>query len=165
VKIIPAQPENIEELISIQTECGLSVWTSKDYYLEMRRQDSIILAASDPTGVIAGFIVGRAARPMEGRPFLDEAEIYNIGSRQVFRKQGIGSRLIGQFIRICTERRNKSIWLEVRAGNREAISFYTSHGFVPMATRRNFYTCPTEDAVVMALQLAGHHAIQDPKGA
>jgi ribosomal-protein-alanine N-acetyltransferase len=102
---------------------------------------------------------------MEGRPFLDEAEIYNIGSRQVFRKQGIGSRLIGQFIRICTERRNKSIWLEVRAGNREAISFYTSHGFVPMATRRNFYTCPTEDAVVMALQLAGHHAIQDPKGA
>ena len=156
VTIVAALPENIPELIDIQTECGLSPWTSEGYHLEMRRPDSIILAALNAGGDIIGFIVGRAPRPIEDQSFAAEAEIYNLGTVTAFRQQGVASSLLNRFIKDCNQQRIKSIWLDVRAGNQTAISFYRLHGFVPVSTRRDFYSSPSEDATIMTLRLEDH---------
>jgi [ribosomal protein S18]-alanine N-acetyltransferase len=156
VTIVAALPENIPELIDIQTECGLSPWTSEGYHLEMRRPDSIILAALNTSGDITGFIVGRAPKRIEDQSYAAEAEIYNLGTRTAFRQQGVASSLLGHFIKDCNKRGVRSIWLDVRAGNHTAISFYRSHGFVPVSTRRDFYSSPSEDATIMTLQLEDH---------
>ena len=151
-----ALPENIPELIDIQMECALSPWTSEGYHLEMRRPDAIVLAALDTGGDIIGFIVGRAPRPIKEDPAATEAEIYNLGTRGAFRRQGVGSSLLRRFIKECNKRKINRIWLDVRAGNHSAISFYRSHGFVPVSTRRGFYSSPYEDATIMTLQLEDH---------
>ena len=50
--------------------------------------------------------------------------------------------------------------LEVRESNRPAIALYHSMGFVSVAVRRNYYSQPTEDALVFrkdGLDEAGNH--------
>lgn len=152
INIVAATTDDIGYLLDIQTECGLSPWTLEGYELELRRADSIILVAKEPDGHIVGFIVGRAPSSAEDQAKV-EADIYNIATRRAFQNRGIGSLLLGRFIRICNDRNIRTIWLEVRASNQRAIVFYSSHGFVPSGTRRSFYSGPLEDAQIMALKL------------
>ena len=39
--------------------------------------------------------------------------------------------------------------LEVRASNEPAIALYRKHGFEEAGRRKNYYTKPTEDAIIM----------------
>jgi [ribosomal protein S18]-alanine N-acetyltransferase len=137
---------DIPELKTIEIECSLSPWTISAYEDEQRRADSVMLKMQSADGGIVGFIVGRV--PAHG-----EAAIYNIGTKSKYRRQGVGSNLLGQFRNVCVERQMSSIWLEVRVSNRPAIDFYESHGFVSKGLRRNFYSNPMEDAILMALAL------------
>lgn len=148
--IVAATTDDISELIRVQAECDLSPWTRPGYEAEFDRTDSVILVARTPDGTVTGFIVGRAPRP----PSPGDAEIYNIGVRQAFRRHGTGSGLLHRFIQTCRERVVRAVWLEVRAGNAAAIKFYGSHGFTIAASRPRFYSGPVEDARIMVLELA-----------
>ena len=52
-------------------------------------------------------------------------------------------------------------YLEVRESNLVAISFYEKLGFERVGMRKNFYTAPTENAVLMALQPTENGEIND----
>lgn len=52
-------------------------------------------------------------------------------------------------------------YLEVRESNLGAISFYEKLGFERVGIRKNFYTAPTENAVLMALQPTENGEIND----
>ena len=140
--------EDIDALMDIQTECGLSPWTRDGYADELNRPDAVMLAARSDKGEVAGFIVGRVSI-LAATGFASDGEILNIGTRRVFREQGIGSGLMDRFLEICANRGAKKVWLEVRAGNAVAIKFYTNYRFVVAATRPNFYSDPVEDALLM----------------
>ena len=43
--------------------------------------------------------------------------------------------------------------LEVRAGNAAAVALYHKWGFLPVGRRKNYYTAPTEDAILMTVTL------------
>lgn len=149
--------DDIPTIIDIQTECGLSPWTSEAYEIELHRTDSIMLAAlRDAT--IVGFIVGRAVHEVE-------AEIYNIGTTSHVRRTGVGSVLVDAFVEECRTRGVSKVWLEVRVGNQAARGFYRSLGFEPVLTRKNFYSNPVEDAIVMASDLSNGTSRQSLKGA
>ena len=119
----------------------------------MQRPESIILVAEDPAAQMVGLIVGRASLEI-GSPLGASAEIYNIGTRPFIRKTGVGSQLLRRFLEVCESRGAIQVWLEVRAFNYEAKAFYSSHGFLISAIRRNFYTAPVEDAELMYLDLS-----------
>jgi ribosomal protein S18 acetylase RimI-like enzyme len=114
----------------------------------MSRSDSIILAArSAGDGELLGFIAGRILSGAEDSHA--EAEIYNLGVRQEFRRLGVGAHLLGKFIENAGKYRVRRIWLDVRRSNLGAISFYARHGFATAGGRIAFYTDPPEDALVM----------------
>lgn len=78
----------------------------------------------------------------------DTAEIHAITVTLTHRKQGIASALL----KVCTDylpANIKRILLEVRQGNQNAIALYNKMGFVPLGKRKNFYTNPKEDALIM----------------
>ncbi len=106
-----------------------------------------MLKAQRGDGRIIGFILGRI--PFGG----GDAEIHNLGVAATVRRQGIGSMLLDQFRTICSERGIAAIWLEVRDSNAAAISFYRSHGFAQKGIRANFYSNPTENAVLMFMSV------------
>ena len=47
----------------------------------------------------------------------------------------------------------QTVTLEVRAGNAAAVALYHKWGFLPVGRRKNYYTAPTEDAILMTVTL------------
>ena len=146
IEIIPIGLGLIDEILSIQVECGLSEWTRGGYLDELDRPDSVLIAARVDE-VIVGFLAGRAPASTTSQP--SQADIYNIGIRSASRRMGIGTALLSAFLEKCEKRGAEKVWLDVRSSNHPAIAFYVQHGFVKTGTRKAFYTNPTEDADVM----------------
>ena len=141
-----ARSADIAELKRIEIECMLSPWTLESYLKELGRDDSVVLKAESRDGAIMGFLLGRAL--LSG-----EAAIYNIGTAAAFRRTGVGSLLLAEFRKHSVARGCSEIWLEVRASNETAISFYLSKGFTGRGIRPGFYSSPTDDALLMSLSL------------
>ena len=69
-----------------------------------------------------------------------------------YRRLGIGSQLIQEFEKNLPEYIN-DIFLEVRESNSPAIGLYEKYGFKKISIRKNFYSNPDENAVVMIKKL------------
>lgn len=145
-----AEQENAETLRAIALASAIDAWSVKDYKDEIKKPDSIVIVWSE-NDRIEGFLL---ARIVPGISTLDDAEIFNIAVSEHFRRRGIAKEMFRQFECIMADRKVSNVWLEVRAGNDPAIAFYTSLGFISETLRRKLYSNPTEDGLVMRLELA-----------
>lgn len=82
-----------------------------------------------------------------------EGEIARIAVAKDYRRKGIAGRLLAELEQICRKREAESILLDVRESNQSAIEFYKSHGFAVDGIRKNFYTKPAEDAILMSREV------------
>jgi len=139
--------KDIAQVLEIANLCELSTWSAADYAFEIQRKDTIALGIFESER-LTGFIVGRRV-PGAGGANSRDAEIYNIGVRPEYHRQGAGSALINDFIRCCVGHCVESIWLDVRARNIRAITFYNKFAFKQIYCRKDYYSSPLDDAVVM----------------
>lgn len=79
----------------------------------------------------------------------DEGDITNVAVHPDYRKKGIGNLLIESLISLCRELNIKSLTLEVRESNTPAKNLYKKHGFKEEGLRKNFYSNPKENAIIM----------------
>ncbi len=91
--------------------------------------------------VVLGFLVAR--------PLADEWEIENIAVNGPARRRGLGTRLLGEFMRLVENRGGKQVFLEVRESNRAARALYEKWAFVEAGKRKSYYHNPEEDALVL----------------
>lgn len=84
---------------------------------------------------------------------VDEGQITNIATHPSCRRQGYGRAILEALIKYAKNNRLVSISLEVRESNEAAISLYRSLGFKVEGKRKDFYTKPTEAALVMILNI------------
>ena len=82
-------------------------------------------------------IVGFVASVM---PAPGQARILMLAVDEPHRSQGVGSQLIGAFLRECAMKGLRTVELEVRQSNKRAISFYRRHGFEVSYSLERFYT-------------------------
>lgn len=141
---------DIPAVMSIAEQANLSRWSEKDLREELLLAESIAFKLSDASTECLGFVIGRIV-PGFIRDL--DAELYNIGIVDSARRKGGGSRLLERFITECGLKGAHNIWLDVRASNHPALSFYYKFGFYADGARKNFYSEPTEDAVLMRLEL------------
>lgn len=154
VEILPMAAENIEAVKKIEIECKLSPWNLKDYESEIENKYSLALISKNKNA-ITGFLLARLI--MQENSETDkfrEAEIYNIGVKEEFRKSGIAQALLDCFLKRAKIYKISKIWLEVRESNAPAINFYKKNNFFTHGKRKNFYHSPTENACVMSLDLS-----------
>ena len=78
----------------------------------------------------------------------DEAEIITVAVSPAHRRQGIARALMEHMLCLAEDAR-ASVYLEVRASNTPARELYLSLGFAETGVRKNYYTSPREDAVLM----------------
>ena len=104
------------------------------------------LVAERPRGV-QGYLIGRIVA--------DEAEILNLAVAPEERRRGIGAALLRDGLALCSERRVKSVFLEVRESNDRARALYSAHGFRPIGQRAGYYRNPPEAAVILRRTLGG----------
>lgn len=82
-----------------------------------------------------------------------EASLNNIAIREEYRQNGAATALINTLIDILKEKDVISLTLEVRPSNAPAISLYKKLGFKACGRRRDFYRKPTEDALILTLEI------------
>ena len=77
-----------------------------------------------------------------------EIELHLITTAAEHRRQGLAGRLLQALEKAACTLNAQRILLEVRANNTAAQQLYRKHGFVQIATRKNYYG-GTEDAWIM----------------
>jgi ribosomal-protein-alanine N-acetyltransferase len=85
----------------------------------------------------------------------EELQLLDLAVHPTHRSRGHGSCLLTKMIDLALSRGISRIWLEVRVSGRAARRLYEKLGFVESGRRRNYYTDPAEDAIVMSLGLLG----------
>ena len=129
-------------------------WTRRDYEqilltasTFLTRRAFIALSDSNLAGfAAAGWLPGEAAAEVEGL-VVDEK----------YRRQGMGSALIGACMEWAANAGASSMRLEVRASNAAALALYHRHGFSPVGRRRAYYSAPHEDAVLLQAPLGSEN--------
>lgn len=79
----------------------------------------------------------------------EQIHINNLAVRPELRGQGLGSRLLADVMAESTRMGAESATLEVRRSNAAALRLYAKAGFAEAGVRRNYYTQPVEDALVL----------------
>jgi [ribosomal protein S18]-alanine N-acetyltransferase len=104
-----------------------------------------ILEDENGTPEILGFLVAHRVD--------DEWELENIVVAETARRQGVGSRLISEFVAHARSLQGSRIFLEVRQSNHSARALYGKIGFQETGLRKSYYSNPPEDAILCRLSL------------
>ena len=143
--------------LAVEREAISPPWSEGALLGEIGREDGLFIlaveggcAAEDnecgaDCGAVVGFCILRRAA--------DEAELYQLAVRDDCRRRGIGAALLETVLQSCRQHGAVSVYLEVRRSNGPAIHLYKKHGFKNEGRRKNYYSSPVEDAVIMTLDL------------
>jgi ribosomal-protein-alanine N-acetyltransferase len=94
---------------------------------------SLVVARDVDTGEAIGFSLSRSVA--------DESELLLIGVLPNRHRQGIGGKLLEDFVDRARSQGADRVHLEVRDGN-PAAAMYRAAGFQPIGRRRNYYRAP-----------------------
>jgi ribosomal-protein-alanine N-acetyltransferase len=137
--------DDIPAVLVVQKECQLSPWDNNSYRKALKDPDFILYTAKineNPVGFTASRLITSE----------DSCELLNIGVLPPHQKTAIGKGLIFQLFSDIKSRAGR-VFLEVRAGNERAIAFYKKYGFYPIGMRKNYYSDPLENALLMEKRL------------
>ena len=112
---------------------GESPW-SEVYLLSNLKRDVYFLAEVDDE--IVGFLAVQVV--------MEEMEITNLAVKPEFQSNKIASTLMDQINNF-----SGTLFLEVRKSNKLAQNLYKKYNFEAFYTRKNYYSHPTEDAILM----------------
>lgn len=144
IELIEADEAFMPAVLEIEEAAFFPPWSEGALLNELGREDGFFGLAVD-NGTVIGFCILRSAA--------DEAELYQIAVHDQYRRSGTADRLLEAAERWCREKGIRSVYLEVRKSNSAAIALYKKHHFKNQGRRKNYYSSPVEDAVIMALDL------------
>ena len=145
---------DLEEVLSIEGASFSCPWTREMFIHELAGPVSRCFVAKegqgkhvdDPPGIL-GYICYWMVK--------DEMQIANLAVHPTWRRRGVGRALLDFSLRFGEGRGAKEVYLEVRASNTVAQRLYQGLGFKVVGRRKGYYQFPAEDALIMALVLAG----------
>jgi len=138
------------EVVEIEESSGLSPWGWDAYHSELHAGETrIMLVARLGRGKAEPADSKRIAGYIVARPVADELHISNVAVRHEYRRRGIGSALLNEALRQGGRMGSMQALLEVRAGNLAAQRLYWRCGFRVAGRRRDYYSAPQEDALIM----------------
>ena len=83
----------------------------------------------------------------------DQAHINNLAVLPELRGRGLGTQLLEAVVVEAAHLGAAVLTLEVRASNTAALKLYQRAGFKRVGERKNYYTKPVEDALVLSFML------------
>lgn len=142
MNITEMQEKHLPALAELEKQCFHAPWSE-----EMLREElgGGIFLVAEQDGEVQGYVGCQTV--------LDEGYITNVAVSPDFRRRGAARRLIAELIARAKEKGLAFVTLEVRESNAPAIALYTGAGFAPVGKRKNFYSNPTENAVLMTISL------------
>ena len=144
MKIEKMTSGQLDDVYIIETECFSHPWSKQSLEEEMNNETSLFLVAKEENEVI-GYI-GMSI-------VIDEGYIFNVAVRENHRNKGVATALINELVTYGKKNNFSFITLEVRESNLPAISLYSKFGFIKAGERKNYYSNPKENAILMTKYL------------
>lgn len=132
----------LKAVLEIESASFSRPWTEEHFQYEIDSPFGHPMVALADDGTLAGYLCLKLV--------LDEAEILDVAVKYSHRGKGIGRLLVQWALDFSREHGASLLFLEVRAGNAEAIALYRSLGFKESGRRKNYYD-NGEDAILMEM--------------
>ena len=128
----------IEQIFNLEKEIFKSSAFNKSYLDTLIKGNNSFIYVCLIENKVCGYLI-----------ILDSIDVYEIlaiAAVEEYRNKGIAQELLDKI-------KTKDIFLEVRESNQTAINFYKKNRFKEISIRKNYYSEPTENAVIMKLEV------------
>ena len=122
--------DDLEQVTAIENKLFSDPWTDNTMFFVIEEKEKILAYCSMQT-------------------VLDEGDILNVAVSPDRQREGIGYFLVDSMLKIAEVSGIHIVHLEVREGNGTARRLYERLGFKEDGLRRDYYTGPIENAVLM----------------
>lgn len=128
----------IEQIFNLEKEIFINSAFNKTYLETLIKADNSFIYAYIIENKVCAYLM-----------VLDSIDIYEIlaiATVKEYRNKGIAQELLDKI-------KTKDIFLEVRESNQIAINFYKKNNFKAISIRKNYYSEPNENAIIMKLEV------------
>lgn len=147
------KPEDVPQAAEIERECFSQPWSEKVYSETLANPSACYLVAELEEETSDDRVERKIIGTCGLMNVLGEADISNVAVRKAYRGRGIAGVMLQELIGAGREAGVETFFLEVRVSNIPAIRTYEKCGFQNRGLRRAFYENPTEDALIMKLEM------------
>lgn len=138
------EEKDLDGVLEIETASFTNPWNRQMFLWELQN-----------VGVSYGYVLRTPEWPVAAFctiwVVLDEIHINNIAVRPECRRGGAGRALLEFVLRLGAGLGARKATLEVRRSNVAALKLYERLGFTVAGARKNYYTNPVEDALILWL--------------
>ena len=142
-RLVPMDRSHLTGVAALERLCFAVPWNEAMLEEELYNDTASFIVAQGENGEVLGYAGLHVV--------LDEGYIDNVAVRPDCRRQGIADRLLDVFCRFG-EAHLAFLTLEVRPSNTAAVALYEKHGFREAGRRKDYYSGPTEDALLLTRQ-------------
>jgi ribosomal-protein-alanine N-acetyltransferase len=136
------QESNLDDVLAIEAASFSNPWTRDMFLRDLAN-----------AGVSYGYVLqgpnGEASAFCTIWVVVDEVHINNLAVDPARRGHGLGQALLEFILRLWSDLGAQRATLEVRRSNLAAINLYAKLGFTVAGIRRDYYTEPVEDALIL----------------
>jgi ribosomal-protein-alanine N-acetyltransferase len=143
----PMQKDDFDEVLAIEQRVYSHPWTRGNFEDSLSSGYQARLLR-DAEGRLLGYFLTMTV--------LDESHLLNLSVDADAQHHGFGQRLMHEAVNLARQHELKTMLLEVRVSNRQAIAFYSRFGFREIGRRKNYYPFgqnEREDAIMMTMSL------------
>lgn len=140
----PMRAEHLDRICRIEQTSFSNPWPRGSFLDDLGSPQARCTVAL-LQGTVVGYTIGWFV--------LDELHVLNLAVDPERRRRGIAKELLRDLLAAADRQGCRHAALELRSSNLDARRLYQEYGFKPVAIRRDYYRCPTEDALVMLLDL------------
>lgn len=138
IKLTSNDINYIEQIFNLEKEIFKSSAFNKSYLDTLIKGNNSFIYVYLIENKVCGYLI-----------ILDSIDVYEIlaiATIEKYRNKGISQELLDKI-------KTKDIFLEVRESNQTAINFYKKNNFKEIRIRKNYYSEPTENAIIMKLEV------------
>lgn len=132
--------EDLDQVMEIENDLISPPWTREGFFTFLLKDENMFFVVEEK-GQILGYCSMQTV--------LDEGDILNVAVTRDRQKEGIGYFLVDSMLMLAVARGIHIVHLEVRESNGSARRLYQRLGFKEDGFRKNYYTEPVENAVLM----------------
>lgn len=133
-------PEDADAVEVVEKACFAIPWSRESFWKAAGDSNTCYLLVLDGERVIgyAGCWIS-----------FEEGQITNVAVLPEYRGKGVGTKLMGEIIRLLLARGLTALTLEVRPSNMPARALYARYGFREAGVRKGYYQDNGEDALIL----------------
>lgn len=136
--------DDVADVAELERKIFTDAWSEKAILETLEQKQTMILLAYEDRRLI-GYLIFYFV--------LEEGEIARIAVEDVYRRQGVATKMLTELECLCEDNGVNKLLLDVRESNETACRFYEKQGFVRDGIRKNYYSDPVEDGILMSCEL------------